>query len=32
VDRRGIPTIRLLADEGRAAFEIWASKPDKIRY
>lgn len=32
LDQRSIPTIRLLAAEGRAAFEEWARKPDKIVY
>jgi tRNA(Arg) A34 adenosine deaminase TadA len=32
VERRGIPTVRLLAEEGRAAFDLWASKPDRISY
>jgi len=29
---RHLPVVRLLADEGRLAFEMWAAKPDKIRY
>ena len=30
--QRSIPTIRLLAPEGRAAFDEWARKPDKVTY
>jgi tRNA(Arg) A34 adenosine deaminase TadA len=29
---RSIPTLRLLAEEGRAAFAVWEAKPDKVRY
>jgi tRNA(Arg) A34 adenosine deaminase TadA len=32
LDQRAIPTLRLLADEGRAAFAEWDAKPDKIKY
>jgi tRNA(Arg) A34 adenosine deaminase TadA len=32
LDQRAIPTVRLLAVEGRAAFDEWALKPDKIQY
>jgi len=31
-ERRGIPITRLLAEEGRAAFDEWHAKPDKIAY
>jgi tRNA(Arg) A34 adenosine deaminase TadA len=30
--QRAIPTLRLLQDEGRAAFDEWERKPDKILY
>ena len=30
--QRSIPTIRLLPDEGWAAFEEWMNKPDKVLY
>ncbi len=29
---RSIPTLNLLPEEGRAAFEAWARKPDKVLY
>ncbi len=29
---RSLPTQRLLADEARAAFDAWMSKPDKVAY
>ncbi len=29
---RSIPTEQLLSDEGRAAFEAWMAKPDKVEY
>lgn len=32
LDQRAIPTVRLLADEGKAAFDEWAAKPDKVEY
>jgi guanine deaminase len=32
LERRLIPTMRLLAAEARAAFDEWDRKPDKIRY
>jgi tRNA(Arg) A34 adenosine deaminase TadA len=32
LEQRSIPTLRLLAAEGRAAFDEWDAKPDKIRY
>jgi tRNA(Arg) A34 adenosine deaminase TadA len=32
LDRRAIPAARLLAAEGRAVFDEWDRKPDKIRY
>ncbi|HVC62114.1 MAG TPA: nucleoside deaminase [Acetobacteraceae bacterium] len=31
-DQRAIPTLRLLPDEGFAAFAEWQQKPDKVRY
>jgi guanine deaminase len=31
-DARQLPMIRLLEDEGRAAFEAWERKPDRVRY
>ena len=31
-DARALPTVRLLADEGRAALAAWTAKPDKVRY
>ncbi len=32
LDERAIPITPLLTDEGRAAFDEWAAKPDKIAY
>lgn len=32
LDQRSIPTERLLAAEGRAAFDEWDQKPDKVQY
>jgi tRNA(Arg) A34 adenosine deaminase TadA len=32
LEARSVPTIRLLADEARGAFDAWQQKPDKIRY
>jgi tRNA(Arg) A34 adenosine deaminase TadA len=32
LDQRSIPTVRLLADEGKSAFDEWAAKPDKVPY
>ena len=32
VEARAIPTARLLADEARAAFTEWQTKPDKVTY
>jgi tRNA(Arg) A34 adenosine deaminase TadA len=32
VERRSIPTVRLLAAEARAAFDEWAAMPDKVLY
>jgi guanine deaminase len=32
LDQRAIPTVRLLAAEGRAAFDEWDLKPDKVQY
>ena len=29
---RQIPIARLLAEEGRLAFDTWTAKPDKVRY
>ncbi|MFO1024863.1 MAG: nucleoside deaminase [Acetobacteraceae bacterium] len=31
-EKRAIPTVRLLREEGWAAFEEWMRKPDKIEY
>ena len=30
--QRSLPTQRLLAEEGRAAFDAWTGKPDKVAY
>jgi tRNA(Arg) A34 adenosine deaminase TadA len=32
LDQRAIPSERLLAKEGRAAFDEWDAKPDKVQY
>ena len=32
LDQRAIPTTWLLQAEGRAAFEEWDRKPDKVEY
>jgi tRNA(Arg) A34 adenosine deaminase TadA len=32
LDQRSVPTIQLLADEGKVAFDEWAAKPDKVAY
>ena len=32
LESRHIPTIRMLADEARAAFDEWRAKPDKVPY
>jgi guanine deaminase len=32
LDKRSIPITRLLAAEGRVAFDEWQAKPDKIEY
>lgn len=32
IDERSLPLVRLLAKEGRAAFDAWEAKPDKIMY
>jgi guanine deaminase len=32
LEQRSIPTVRLLAEEGKVAFDEWASKPDKVAY
>jgi guanine deaminase len=32
LDQRAIPTVPLLRNEGRAAFEEWENKPDKVTY
>ena len=29
---RSVPTEQMLAEEGRAAFEAWMAKPDKVLY
>ncbi len=32
LDKRSVPTARLLQDEANIAFRMWDEKPDKIRY
>ncbi len=32
MERRSLPTERLLAEEARAAFDEWQAKPDKVTY
>lgn len=32
LEQRAIPTLRLLANEGRTAFDEWNLKPDKTQY
>ncbi len=32
LEARSVPTIRLLADEARSAFDAWQQKSDKMRY
>ncbi len=32
LERRSVPTRRLLAEEARVAFDAWAAKPDKVAY
>jgi len=32
LDQRAVPSVRLLANEGKVAFDEWAVKPDKTLY
>ncbi len=32
IDERSLPLVRLLAEEGKVAFDAWEAKPDKIMY